>query len=160
LGHEVRETLRANSRAIMVWHRRQLKERFVAKPPDLPVFFVDRSLGKVDVPNALRGAGHQCVVHDEHFDQQTEDAVWLNAVAARRWIVLTKDERIRYRPLELKALESARLRAFIMICGNVRGVDTAAILLKAMPKILDIANTQRGPFIYYIYKDSTMKRSR
>ena len=137
-----------------------MKKRSVAKPPDQPVFFVDRSLGKIDVPGALRAAGYRCVIHDERFDQQTEDTVWLNAVAAENWIVLTKDERIRYRPLELKALESARLRAFIMICGNVRGIDTATILLKAMPKILDAVAHQKAPFIYYIYKDSSIKRSR
>jgi hypothetical protein len=137
-----------------------LKKRFVAKPLEEPIFFIDRSLGKIDVPGALRAAGYRCKIHDEYFDQQTEDSVWLNAVAAENWIVLTKDERIRYRPLELKALESARLRAFIVICGNVRGIDTAAILLKAMPKILDVVNRQKGPFIYYVYKDSTMRRSR
>jgi hypothetical protein len=137
-----------------------LKKRSVAKPPNQPVFFIDRSLGRIDVPAALRGAGYQCVIHDERFDQQTEDTIWLSAVAADNWIVLTKDERIRYRPLELKALESARLRAFIVICGNVRGIDTAAILLKAMPKILNIVGSEKGPFIYYVYKDSTTKRSR
>jgi hypothetical protein len=137
-----------------------LKKRSAAKPPEQPVFFIDRSLGKIDVPGALREAGYQCKIHDEHFDQQTEDEIWLKAVAAENWIVLTKDERIRYRPLELKALESALLRAFIVICGNVRGVDTAAILVKAMPKILDIVGSQEGPFIYFVYKDSTVKRSR
>jgi len=86
--------------------------------------------------------------------------IWLKAVAAENWVVLTKDERIRYRPLELKALESARLRAFIVICGNVRGIDTAAILLKAMPRILDVIGKQKGPFICYVYKDSSIKRAR
>jgi hypothetical protein len=80
-----------------------LKKRSVAKPPEQPVFFIDRSLGKIDVPGALRAAGDKCKIHDEHFDQQTEDEIWLKAVAAENWIVLTKDERIRYRPLELKA---------------------------------------------------------
>ncbi len=78
-----------------------LKKRSAAKPPDPPVFFIDRSLGKLDVPGALRAAGYQCKIHDEHFEQQTDDEIWLAAVAAERWIVLTKDERIRYRPLEL-----------------------------------------------------------
>ena len=90
----------------------------------------------------------------------TEDTTWLTAVAKENWIVLTKDERIRYRPLELKALESSQLRTFIMVCGNVRGIDTAAILLKAMPRVLEIVKSQKGPFIYYIYKNSTTKRSR
>ena len=62
--------------------------------------------------------------------------------------------------MELKVLESALLRAFIVICGNVRGVDTAAILVKAMPKILDIVGSEKGPFIYYVYKDSTIRRSK
>jgi uncharacterized protein with PIN domain len=113
-----------------------LKKRSAAKPPETRVFFIDRSLGRIDVPDALRAAGYRCETHEKHFDQDTEDSVWLNAVAANDWIVLTKDERIRYRPLELRALESARLRTFIMLCGNVRGADTAAILLEAMPRIL------------------------
>jgi hypothetical protein len=137
-----------------------LKKRSAAKPPEPPVFFIDRSLGKIDVPTALRAAGYQCKIHDEYFDQQTEDEIWLKAIAAENWIVLTTDERIRYRPLELKALESARLRAFIVICGNVRGIDSAAILVKAMPKILEIVGREKGPFIYYVYKDSAVRRAR
>jgi PIN like domain len=117
-------------------------------------------LGRIDVPGALRAASYDCRIHGEHFDQRTEDEVWLSAVAARNWVVLTKDERIRYRPLELKALESAGLRAFIMICGNTRGIETAAILLKAIPKILNLVANEAGPFIYYVYKDSTLKRAR
>ncbi len=85
--------------------------------------------------------------------------MWLGAVASRKLIVLTKDERIRYRPLELRALESANLRVFIVICGNVRGVETAAILLKAMRRILKVIGSEQGPFIYYVYKDSTVKRA-
>lgn len=112
------------------------------------------------MPEALRAAGYPCELHDEHFDDQTQDAAWLRAAAAHKWVVLTKDERIRYRPLELQAIESARLRAFIIICGNVRGVDTAAILLRAMPRILAVLETQKGPFIYYVYKDSTIKHAR
>ena len=73
--------------------------------------------------------------------------------------MLTKDERIRYRPLELQALESAKLRVFIVICGNVRGAETAAILVKAIPRMLKAIHTQKGPFIYYVYKDSTVKRA-
>ena len=136
-----------------------MKKRSAAKPPEI-VFFVDRSLGKIDVPDALRAAGYRCECHDDHWDQTTEDAVWLAGVAARKWVVLTKDERIRYRPLELETLEHARLRTFIMICGNVRGTDAARILLAAMPRILAVVDARRGPFIYYVYKNSTVKQAR
>ena len=139
---------------------RQLKKRSVAKPPDEIVFFIDRSLGKIDVPEALRAAGYRCECHDDHWDQTTEDSVWLTGVAAQEWVVLTKDERIRYRPLELRALLSVRLRTFIVICGNVRGTDTARIILTAMPRILALIDTVKGPFICYVYKNSTVKQVR
>ncbi len=75
-------------------------------PPDEPTFLIDRSLGSRDVPEALRAAGALVEVHDDHFAQDAEDAVWLPAVGAQGWIVLTKDIRIRRHPLELSALMS------------------------------------------------------
>ncbi len=111
------------------------------------------------MPSALKAAGYACELHDDHFDQSTEDASWLAQVARTGWVVLTKDERIRYRPHEQRALASAGLRAFIMVCGNVRGVETATILLKAMPRILRTLATEAGPFIFYVYKNSTLKRA-
>jgi hypothetical protein len=62
--------------------------------------------------------------------------------------------------LELRALRAARLRAFIVVCGNVRGIETAAIILKAMPGIMAVVSEENGPFIYRVYKDSTIRRSR
>jgi hypothetical protein len=47
-----------------------------------------------------------------------------------------------------------------MICGNIRGIETAAILLKAIPRILNLVAKEAEPFIYCVYKDSTLKRSR
>jgi hypothetical protein len=46
-------------------------------------------------------------VHDDHFAPDAPDAVWLRVVGERGWVVLTKDERIRRRPLEREALLTA-----------------------------------------------------
>ncbi|HVX66566.1 MAG TPA: hypothetical protein VHA11_08195 [Bryobacteraceae bacterium] len=134
-----------------------MKKRSAAKPPERLVFFIDRSLGKHDVPDALRAKGYECAIHDDHYAQDTEDEIWLSELAGRRWIVLTKDERIRYRPLEAAALRLAGLRVFILICGNVTGAATAQILLKAMPKVIAFSRSRRGPFVCYIYKDGTTR---
>lgn len=111
------------------------------------------------MPGTLRAAGFACECHDAHWDQNTPDAVWLAGVASKGWVVLTKDERIRYRPLEFQALVSANLRASIVICGNLRGTETAAILLRAMPAIHDVLSRHKGPFIYYVYKNATLRRA-
>jgi len=39
-------------------------------------------------------------IHDDHFPPDAPDTAWLQVVGERRWVVLTKDERIRRRPLE------------------------------------------------------------
>ena len=76
-------------------------------------FFVDRSLGSGLVPDALRQENERGVVHDEQFgDQDTSDVVWLKEAGARRWVVLTKDARIRTNVLERSALLSANVAAF------------------------------------------------
>lgn len=65
-----------------------MKKRSAAKPREKFVFFIDRSLGRYDVPQVLRAAGYVCERHDDHWDQETEDSVWL---AGKNWVVLTKE---------------------------------------------------------------------
>src|SRR5262245_50184724 len=82
------------------------------KPTDPLVFFIDRSLGRKKVPHALRAAGVHIRVHDELFPQGTEDVVWLREAGANGWIVITRDDRIRYNQLKKHDVLAARLRFF------------------------------------------------
>lgn len=50
----------------------------------------------------------------------------------RGWIVLSKDDRIRYRAVEKHALLSAGIAAFFLSRGDLN----VAILIKAMPWII------------------------
>ncbi|SRR5213594_2610323 len=70
---------------------------FKQKPPESPTLFLDRSFGKKTVAEALRGAGANVEVHDDHFPQDATDETWLTEVGKKDWIVLTKDRRIRFR---------------------------------------------------------------
>ena len=83
------------------------KKRSAAKPPEGAVFFIDRSLGVEPVLTALADAGLRVEIHDDHFARDAEDRVWLRDVGARGWVILTKDQRLRYRPLELAALRAS-----------------------------------------------------
>ena len=47
--------------------------------------------------SVLRAAGLYVEVHDDHFAQDAPDSEWLAAVGRNNWIVITRDERIRYR---------------------------------------------------------------
>lgn len=89
------------------------KKRSAAKPPEGTVFFIDRSLGIEPIRTTHIEAGLSVEIHDAHFQRDEEDRVWLKEVGRRGWVVLTKDQRLRYRPLEIGALRASNARVFV-----------------------------------------------
>ena len=79
-------------------------------------FFVDRSLGRKQVPALLRNAGWDlrtlAEVYGVPMDETVEDPDWLELAGERGWAVLMKDDRIRYRKAELGALIAGNVQAF------------------------------------------------
>ncbi|HWY43356.1 MAG TPA: hypothetical protein VNX66_07665 [Candidatus Sulfotelmatobacter sp.] len=118
-----------------------------SKPPERPVFFIDRSLGKNVISQALRNAHCEVKVHDELFPQDAPDEEWLREVGRNGWIVLTKDKNIRFRELEKQALISSKARAFVLTARDVTGPEMAEIFVKALPKMLRILERTPGPFL-------------
>jgi hypothetical protein len=124
-----------------------LKKQSVAKPPDGTVLFIDRSLGVEPIRTALATAGLVVEIHDDHFARDEDDRVWLQIVGERGWVVLTKDQKLRYRPLEIAALRASNARVFVLTAGNLRGTEIAGAFLAAIPRISRILRSRRGPFV-------------
>ena len=125
-----------------------MKRRSAAssEPPEL-VYFIDRSLGKHKVADALRGAGARVEIHDSHFPPDAKDADWLPVIGAKRWVLLTKDDRIRYREHEREALLNSGVRAFVLTNRNLSGDEMAKLFVQSLPKMRRVAGRQRGAFI-------------
>ena len=126
----------------MAAQERRSKKRSASSgvPPDASefgrvVFFVDRSLGNRYVPDALRAAGARVEIHESHFADEAEDVDWLSEVGRRGWIVLTKDDRIRYRTHEVAAIERAGVRAFVLTTARTRGSDMATLFATVALKL-------------------------
>jgi len=126
-------------------------------PPEDPVFFLDTALGSRALKDRLVESGLKVEIYGDHFQPGVEDRVWLLDVGQRGWVVITKDQRIRYRPLELQALRRARVRVFILTSGNLTSDQIAEALLRATKKMLRIVKNHQGPFIAKIYKDGSVK---
>jgi predicted nuclease of predicted toxin-antitoxin system len=120
------------------------------------VFFLDRNLGKHTIADALRQAGAEVQIHDDHFRQGAEDVEWLPVVGQRRWIVLTKDTQIRYRALERAALMQAGGRAFVLTAGNLSAREMAEVFIKALPAIRRFVANHQPPFIAKVTRSSTV----
>jgi predicted nuclease of predicted toxin-antitoxin system len=117
------------------------------KPREDVVFFLDRTLGRKIFSGKLREKGLHVEVHDDHFATDARDAEWLAEVGARGWVVVTSDQRIRYRQNELGALLRHRVKAFAFTQGNLTAEEMAEIFLKALPKILRLVKKSHEPFI-------------
>jgi predicted nuclease of predicted toxin-antitoxin system len=125
--------------------------------PEPLVFFVDRSLGRRVIPDALRVAGAQVELHDNHFPQNAQDQVWLAEAGKRAWIVLTKDKHLRYRAIETNALMSAKVRAFVLTArGDLSGAEIGQIFVKALPTMRKLCATVSPPFVAHVSRDGSV----
>ena len=118
--------------------------------------FIDRSLGK-KIALPLIEAGATVHLHDEYFEQNVEDQEWLAEVGNRGWLVITKDQWIRRRPLERDALLKANLKVFCFMSGSMPFSEMADVFAKALPAIKKTAATNLPPFIAGIYKDASVR---
>ncbi|KYF79985.1 hypothetical protein BE17_24600 [Sorangium cellulosum] len=105
------------------------------KLPEPYTYFVDRSLGRGMVVEALRAAGAEVHAHDDHFAQNTADAEWLVEIGRRGWVVLTKDKNIRSNHLEHVALVQANVACFMLGRGDLTAAAMGKIFVEALPVI-------------------------
>ncbi len=118
------------------------------------VFFVDRCLESKTVVEALENAGLELRLHGRLFAPDAPDAEWLPAVAENRWVLLTKDEKIRRRPIERQALTIPGARSFILTAGNMTGQQMADVLVRHIKRIQRIAKNEKPPLIAVVTKDN------
>ena len=122
-------------------------------PDGLPELFLDRSLGRRQVPDLLRTAGLRLQTLSEVYgipaDEDVADVDWLELAGAHGWVVLMKDERIRYRPAERRALIDHAVMAFCLTSGNLRAQQMAELYLHTIDAITAACRNQ-GPFLYAV----------
>jgi len=113
---------------------------------DRPTFNVDRCLGKV-VPAALREAGADVRIHDDHFTQEALDTDWIPIVSANGWVILTKDKNIRRTCGERESVLLANARVVTLCTGNMRGADMAALFVEHLAAMEQLVATHPPPFV-------------
>ncbi|HEY3820721.1 MAG TPA: hypothetical protein VGL81_26325 [Polyangiaceae bacterium] len=115
------------------------------KLPEPFVYFVDRSIGRHVVVDALRAAGEVAHAHDDHFVQNTPDAEWLVEIAGRGWVILTKDKDIRRNELERSAIVQAKAACFMLGRGDVSAPTMGRTFVTALPRIRRVLRRFEAP---------------
>jgi hypothetical protein len=118
-----------------------------------PFVFVDRSLGRIEVPRLLRAGGIELVTLAEHYgrpaDETVDDPTWITEASANDWVLFMKDARIRRRPAEKQAIVEGRARCFCLSDGNLPFAAMAERYLRNWSAIVE-ASQETGPYLYSV----------
>lgn len=132
-----------------------------AGSPPQPEYFVDRSLGRYEVPEALRAAGltvHTMAdVYGEDWGQRLDDETWLHDVATAGHVALFKDYAFKRRPAQLAAVRDGGLRCFCLTNASLPGHQQAQWFITNLPRIQRAAS-RPGPYIYGVYERRIERR--
>jgi tRNA G37 N-methylase TrmD len=69
-----------------------------------------------------------------------------------------RDQRIRYRALEIQSLNEAGVGAFVLTAGQATATATAVAILSKLQKILNIARSEPKPFLYTLGLSGALSR--
>jgi hypothetical protein len=112
------------------------------------ILYLDENLDNCQpILDALLGNSVRYERHRDHFARGEPDEVWLQFVAERAWIVLTKDKRNRYNEIEREALRRHGVREFYFGSGNFTGAEMAEALVKAVPHMRELSRSYSPPLV-------------
>jgi PIN like domain len=112
-------------------------------PRDALVFFTDRDLG-TRFPEIVAAGGLEVKRHRDHFPPDCPDEIWLETVGKEKWIAVTRNARIRYKPNELAAVTRHRVRLLVVI-GKVPFPQLAKHFVATAPRIIDFVEHHQAP---------------
>lgn len=124
-------------------------------PAGLPNLFLDRSLGRIQVPQLLRAQGLSLLTLAGHYgipqDEQIDDPTWLAEAGRQGWVVLMKDGRIRSNTPELNAVKDYGLRCFCLSNQKLLAAVMAERFLRNLDAMVEACKVP-GPFIYAVHE--------
>lgn len=109
--------------------------------------FLDRNFGNKIIVQELRDAGYQAEIHDDHLKLDAPDEEWIEFVAKKGWLALTKDKNIKYRTNEIQAIKSYKAMVLVVRAKNTTAKDIVEILIKSYVRIQRFARKTKPPFV-------------
>lgn len=112
-------------------------------------FVVDVNLGE-PLANGMKAFGENVSHIKEMFFPDTEDPVWLKYIGDNNIFVITRDEKLRWRPAEIQSIRRYNVGAFFLGGKNRSRCDLIRQLVRSWPHIKELASREKTPFIYRV----------
>ncbi len=120
------------------------------------IFFVDRSSGK-KLAEGLKEIGLNIEKHDDHFEQNALDIVWLERCGEMNWVVISSDKAIKKNFLEKQALMESNLASFFFTSANLTSEQQIEIIKKGLKRIANFIESNKTPFIARLDKEGKVE---
>lgn len=120
----------------------------IARPEPALIFYVDESIFSNALVAELTAAGIAFDRVGLTVPFGAPDDMWLSHCGRHSYLALTRDQRIRYRPLEKRALINHGVGCFTFTQGQATAAQCAARIVALAPKMGAIAASQPRPFLY------------
>ena len=125
-------------------------------------FFLDRGLGSLVVPRALRAAGWALETMDERYgadrSQEIQDTEWIEEATLAGDVLLCKDLAIARNPLEAQVIYMTGARVFALSKANLTGPVMAQWYLGNEAKIVTTALKAKGPYVMAVNMTNNPRR--
>jgi predicted nuclease of predicted toxin-antitoxin system len=129
----------------------------IDSPPEPRALFIDRCAWSGALRRALTDARIPFIAHQDQFEQDAPDEAWLAAADSKGWLVVTRDQRIRYRANELAAMRRARLHVFVFTQGGLTGAETGSILVRCYPAMVRHAAQIPAPAFFSLTRGGEVR---
>jgi hypothetical protein len=129
------------------------------KPPDALVYYLDANLDGPELVERLRHGGMLCEPHRDHFAPDARDDAWIPSVAARGWVIVTRDFAIKRRPSEREAWSTANAIVVMIRGEKLSAEDMSKLLLAAhaRSRLDNYIATRTSPMIIYLSPDGQLR---
>jgi len=92
------------------------------------------------------------------FPIGTPDSEWLPEVGRQRWLLVSKDDRIRRREIERRALIVAGVRAIFYEEATLTAAQMVEAFRLGLPRISRLISKLEPPFVLRLGKTGRVKR--
>jgi PIN like domain len=120
----------------------------VAKQLSNTVFYLDESIYSRSLAEGMREAGANIVTSFETGLAGSTDEKWLAAIGEKSWLALMRDQNIRRRSLERRALVAAGVGAFVCTAAEATAGEVRAAVTALLQKMVNVAVSEPRPFIF------------
>jgi len=109
---------------------------------------------------AVRLCDVPVVAHHEIFSEGVSDEEWLSFVARKKYIGLTKDERIRVNPLAVESILASGARVVIFSVGPANASELGDLAKVVIPKIVRSVGPRKGACIFKVTRSGALTEFR